>query len=229
MSKKIIEGWKEDFVRLAYPYHSANDISYIVGCKKVTIVKFIEKHNIKKESYLLDTNRKINKLTVIEKLPHKSKNNIVYKCLCDCGKYINVRSTLLKGNIVKQCKRCNDKNSGLETYDYKGTKKVAWSKIKSHAYERGIEFNISIEKAYKIFEKQNKRCKFTNLPISLDCNSSGNGKTASLDRIDKNKGYEEGNVQWVHTKVNFMKNSLSDEEFISMCKLVAENAKNRLD
>ena len=26
-----------------------------------------------------------------------------------------------------------------------------------------------------------------------------------------------------------MKNSLSDEEFISMCKLVAENAKNRLD
>jgi hypothetical protein len=47
--------------------------------------------------------------------------------------------------------------------------------------------------------------------------------TASLDRIDSSKGYVEGNVQWVHKRINIMKNDLSDSEFIEWCRVVSKN------
>lgn len=43
----------------------------------------------------------------------------------------------------------------------------------------------------------------------------------SLDRIDSNKGYVEGNVQWVHKDVNMMKQSYSNERFIGICCMIA--------
>lgn len=49
--------------------------------------------------------------------------------------------------------------------------------------------------------------------------------TASLDRIDSSRGYVEGNVQWVHKDVNFMKQALSQERFVELCTLVAEKAR----
>ena len=48
-----------------------------------------------------------------------------------------------------------------------------------------------------------------------------NKNTASLDRIDSSKGYVEGNVQWVHKMINMSKQQYSQEEFIDMCKAVA--------
>ena len=47
--------------------------------------------------------------------------------------------------------------------------------------------------------------------------------TASLDRIDSSKGYIEGNVQWVHKRVNLMKGNMSTENFIEWCNLVVKN------
>jgi hypothetical protein len=45
--------------------------------------------------------------------------------------------------------------------------------------------------------------------------------TASLDRIDSNKGYTEDNVQWVHKDINMMKMDLSEAQFKYYCKLIA--------
>jgi hypothetical protein len=46
--------------------------------------------------------------------------------------------------------------------------------------------------------------------------------TASLDRIDSSKGYIKTNVQWVHKKVNKMKQDTSVDEFKHYCKLICE-------
>ena len=48
-------------------------------------------------------------------------------------------------------------------------------------------------------------------------------KTASVDRIDSNKGYEKGNIQIVHKIVNRMKWSLNQKAFIWFCKKIYEN------
>jgi len=47
--------------------------------------------------------------------------------------------------------------------------------------------------------------------------------TASVDRIDSNKGYIKGNVQFVHKDINLMKNVLNIEYFIEMCKKIAKH------
>lgn len=47
--------------------------------------------------------------------------------------------------------------------------------------------------------------------------------TASLDRIDSSKGYVEGNVQWVHKDVNYIKQDLEESYFKKLCKLITEN------
>jgi archaellum component FlaC len=48
----------------------------------------------------------------------------------------------------------------------------------------------------------------------------------SLDRIDSKLGYIEGNVQWLHKDVNYMKQEYSQEYYIDICKKVANNARN---
>mgnify|MGYP007044016634 CR=1 FL=1 len=47
--------------------------------------------------------------------------------------------------------------------------------------------------------------------------------TASLDRIDSSKGYIEGNVQWVHKDINWMKQDFNEEYFIFLCSEITKN------
>ena len=46
--------------------------------------------------------------------------------------------------------------------------------------------------------------------------------TASLDRIDSNKGYIKGNVQFISTAINYMKNNMSNEDTVKLCKIIAK-------
>lgn len=45
----------------------------------------------------------------------------------------------------------------------------------------------------------------------------------SLDRIDSSKGYVEDNICITTIAINIAKNDLSKEDFIEMCKKVANN------
>lgn len=44
-----------------------------------------------------------------------------------------------------------------------------------------------------------------------------------MDRIDSNVGYTKENVQWVHKRINIMKQNLQEDEFLYLCKLIVEN------
>jgi hypothetical protein len=50
---------------------------------------------------------------------------------------------------------------------------------------------------------------------------------ASLDRIDSKKFYTKDNTQLVTRQVNMMKQQYSQEDFISICKAVTENYKEK--
>lgn len=47
----------------------------------------------------------------------------------------------------------------------------------------------------------------------------------SIDRIDSSFGYLKENIQLVDKRVNMMKQSYSQEEFILVCKAVADKVK----
>jgi 5-methylcytosine-specific restriction endonuclease McrA len=62
-----------------------------------------------------------------------------------------------------------------------------------------------------LLERQNRRCTYSGIPIEL-------GKTASLDHIvAKSKGGKNTieNLQWVHIWINKMKNTMSNDEFVT--------------
>lgn len=90
------------------------------------------------------------------------------------------------------------------------------------AKKRNIEFNVTKEYCWGIFEKQQYKCAITGLDLCMCYQFSSKNQTASLDRIDNSKGYIEGNLQWVHKDINRMKWCHSEEYFKKMCRLVVE-------
>lgn len=179
------------------------------------------------------TNKRINKLTVIEQiLNDKQRNNIPevnghrneakWLCICDCGNKKIFGSTILSSGRVDSCGCARNKG-------YKEIYKGFYGSIKHGAKTRNIVFDITMKQMWDLFIKQNKKCVFTNIKLQFSSKSNSRDGTASLDRIDSSKGYTIDNVQWVHKNINKMKMDSSDLDFIKWCKLVADNNKKILN
>ena len=182
----------------------------------------------KGESWL---NRQIGKYTIIgigEKIKYKSQKQPIqlWKVKCECGieKEIS-KYHLIYGN-VEGCSDClGDRVRFEECKNWNSSAKYVtgmyYQKIKKTAHKRNIVFDISREELDKLFQQQNKKCKYTNLDLIFETHrKKGN---ASLDRIDSNLGYIKNNLQWVHKDVNRMKWDIPHEDFIKICKLITEN------
>jgi len=68
-------------------------------------------------------------------------------------------------------------------------------------------------------------CAISNVPIEMKTRNIGHYKkssltTASLDRIDSNKGYVKGNVQFVAYGLNLAKNNFTNDELKSFISLI---------
>lgn len=94
-----------------------------------------------------------------------------------------------------------------------------WKRVKRGARDRGLQVEITIEDAYDVFVAQNSRCALSGCFINFSKKETNveNRHTASLDRIDSQKGYVQGNIQWVHKKFQWMKGDLPQEEFVKRC------------
>lgn len=75
------------------------------------------------------------------------------------------------------------------------------------------------------WENQKGVCPYSGIQLKLPTYSKINKpkvhELASLDRVDSNKLYERGNVVFVSTPINYMKNSMSEEETVAFCKKIA--------
>lgn len=126
--------------------------------------------------------------------------------------------------LGKSCKKCSNKNPDSNCHKgyYKNVLRKSFvHKYKSNALLRGIVWNVSFEHLADLLIEQDFKCALTGWDIhAMEVNSS-----ASLDRIDSSIGYIDGNVQWLAGKVNMMKQSYTQEEFIEMCVAVADKVK----
>jgi ribonucleotide monophosphatase NagD (HAD superfamily) len=104
-----------------------------------------------------------------------------------------------------------------------------FKKYKSNALKRNLDFNLTIDDLWELFQDQKGKCSLTGVDIKLLNSSINNNyhlQTASLDRINNNLGYVLGNVRWVHKIVNSLKSDLSDEDLISLCHLISSKNPN---
>lgn len=169
------------------------------------------------------TGQKFSEITVETVAGKDKRGRSLWNCKCSCGK-----SLILTGNAVSSgnTKSCGCKHReymvralGIQTGELTG---AYYSKTKGRAGLLGTPFSVSREYLSELFESQNRKCKLSGMDIVLNA-PMGKGITASLDQIEPSKGYVPGNVQWLHKSVNFMKQRFSQQEFISICKKIANN------
>lgn len=177
-------------------------------------------------------NKRFGNLTVIKEVGITGAKHITYECICACGKIVERTGTSMRRSKNSNC-GCYNPPSGALSPHWKGIGEISanWfdSKIRrsadgSKGNRKIKEVDIDIQYIWDLFLKQDRKCVLTGLELTFPKSNAGKSftnSTASLDRIDSNKGYIKGNVQWVHKDVNMMKRFYTQEHFINMCKLVA--------
>lgn len=153
-------------------------------------------------------------------------------CKCDCGTTVEDLPVKIITGKRKTCgeSTCTyfkqvrvDASKKSSQGSFTGHEEIygsRWASWRIGAKKRNLAFEISIEYAWDLYISQNKLCALSGIPISFDGKWNSSETTASLDRIDSSKGYVEGNIQWVHKRINLMKGDLSDEDFTEWCRKV---------
>ena len=94
------------------------------------------------------------------------------------------------------------------------------------AKRRFKEINITLLDLQETWNNQKGKCPYSNISLILPTSANSQKDSiyrASLDRIDSNLGYIKGNIQFISTPINYMKNTMSDLEIKSFIELIIKN------
>lgn len=164
--------------------------------------------------------KRFGKLLVIKYVFTDKFQQRKWECLCDCGniKYVSTGSLNQGQNMSCGCMGYKSGNRKAELiYNYKGYKDISgsrWYQLENGAKTRNLEFSITKEQVWDLFEKQNRKCYFSGIPLSFK------DSTASVDRLDPSKGYIIENIAIIHKDINRIKSNLSTEYFIEICQKI---------
>ena len=159
------------------------------------------------------------------------------KVTCVCGYTANVSAYSIAKKTSKGCISCDQKlKVGGKNSSWKGFGEVPGSFTQRYKRkgEKGskYEWGTTEEELHNMYLKQDRKCALSGIPIDFknqyttDRPGVGFSCTASLDRINSSKGYVTGNLQLLHKDINIMKNTHSEEDFITLCRLVAKHNEN---
>ncbi len=174
------------------------------------------------------------RLTVIEQTGQRGANGGVrWLCQCECGKTtIAASGDLIKNSVLSCGCYLSEMNGSKRWWNWNGVGEISGSLFNQY-YQRAkrdsIEFCITKDYLWDIFLNQNRKCKFSGIELTFPSRDRKKHlATASLDRIDSSKGYIEGNVQWVHKHINFMKLQMPDDLFIEWCAIITDYNKDKM-
>ena len=164
----------------------------------------------------------------------KIKNGEELYLCTKCKKHLpdskfNRDNTNLHGRRGQRCNECKDcqraryyaERNRLLQDDYAALRYKLTQALKS-ARRRAKEYNryidIDLEYLFYLWNKQDCKCALTGIPLTYKFYEGRVNSNLSIDRIDSTKGYSKDNVQLVCMAANQMKNDLSMDEFVQMCR-----------
>lgn len=164
------------------------------------------------------TGLKFDKFLVIER--YKSdKNDLYWKCKCDCGEICYATSTNLKRGRKNFCKKCSKENSENSPI------RLLYGNYKRNAIKRNLNFELSIDD-------------FKNL-ISLDCFYCGTKPQQiyykkgmlnnliynGIDRRNNDFGYIIKNCVTACKYCNLAKKNFKESDFINWINNIKNNGR----
>lgn len=176
--------------------------------------------------------KRFGNLTPVSLVDKSLSKQLKWNCVCDCGTELSVLQCSLLSGSTKSCGCFHRKQ--LSDKLYKGGKYITGSEfcaLKRRAKDRKLELNITIDYLEQLYEKQNKLCALSGVPITFNTTIVGGGGkiingNASVDRIDSNHGYIIGNIQLLDKSVNVAKMAMSQTDFLEMCKKITLYSSN---
>lgn len=101
-----------------------------------------------------------------------------------------------------------------------------WLGARDRAKRKELEFTITKDDLINKYNEQNGKCALTGIDMTFEMYNNRNHTNISIDRIDSNKGYTLDNIQLVCMSVNQFKNDIPMDEFIFICKKIADKFSN---
>lgn len=153
--------------------------------------------------------------------------NLNWLCQCECGHIQWKASNALKLGKTHACKKCaallvayGDTSANINSVI-----NSKFNQIKSNRNVRSkvskLPFTITESDLQDLYNKSHF-CALSGIDLSVKPFQPLSKQNLSIDRIDSNRGYEPDNIQLVDKRINMMKQSFTNEEFIELCCKVAE-------
>ena len=105
--------------------------------------------------------------------------------------------------------------------------RVFLARIKVRMRDHDRECNLTLEDLKNLWEKQRGICPYTGWQMITPRSTSAycvlSPKTASLDRIDSDKGYIKGNVEFICLMAQYAKNHFKKDDVMDFCEAVAKH------
>jgi hypothetical protein len=92
-------------------------------------------------------------------------------------------------------------------------------RVKGRHRDHGMKYDMDLEYLKQLWESQNGKCAFSGQELELRTyTNKQKPNSASLDRIDNDKGYVKGNVRFVSVIFNLARNRFSDQDVLNFCQ-----------
>jgi hypothetical protein len=175
------------------------DCGKIFSCVKSSLVhEKVNSCGCKKKMRYDILGERFDRLLVVEKIGLSNHKELMWKCICDCGKETVVNSYALRNGTTRSC--------GCLCFESRGNHLLLnWKKIhyaRTNMLTRCYNKNFSLYSRYGgrgitvCEEWRNNSLLFYNWSIS-----NGFSKELTLDRINNDGNYEPSNCRWVNMQV----------------------------
>ena len=160
-----------------------------------------------------ETGKRYGHWTVLGKHPDQRGGSFLYwLCRCDCGIEKAVSGTSLRHGTSKSC--------GCTAYlertlpEGEATRTVIFHGYRHGALKRGIDFNLTKEQVFHLFEQNCHYCGAPPHQTRTGSQCSSSYTYTGIDRVDSDLGYTPGNVVPCCAECNRAKKSLGVDQFL---------------
>jgi hypothetical protein len=154
-----------------------------------------------------------------------------WRCECECGKELEVRSVKLRSGYTKSCGCLRKYNKPIWTLpEGEAAKNLVYGFYKKSAQKRNLDFSLTKESFISIVSRNchycnsepSKSAAMRHKGVSKSRSLNGDFLYTGIDRADNSIGYVDGNCVPCCWKCNQWKKADNEDDFINHAKKIAK-------